>query len=98
MGGDPATMKERAKAACVKYYISPKMAPILIMHGDADPLVPTSISEEFYQQICDAGLEERADLYLLKHAGHGTPEFFQPETKKIVVEFFDRYLKSKTPQ
>ena len=98
MGGDPATMKERAKAACVKYYISPKMAPILIMHGDADPLVPASISEEFYQQICDAGLEERADLYLLKHAGHGTPEFFQPETKKIVVEFFDRYLKSKTPQ
>ena len=98
MGGDPATMKERAKSACVKYYISPKMAPILIMHGDADPLVPTSISEEFYQQICDAGLEERADLYLLKHAGHGTPEFFQPETKKIVVEFFDRYLKSKTPQ
>ena len=48
-------MKERAKSACVKYYISPKMAPILIMHGDADPLVPTSISEEFYQQICDAG-------------------------------------------
>ena len=98
MGGDPATMKERAKAACVKYYISPKMAPILIMHGDADPLVPTSISEEFYQQICDAGLEERADLYLLKHAGHGTPEFFQPETKKIVVEVFDRCLMSKTPQ
>ena len=36
---------------------------------------------------------EREDLYILKHAGHGTPEFFQPETKKIVVEFFDKYLK-----
>ena len=65
--------------------------------GTMSVLIPiaasTAISEEFYQQICDAGLEDRADLYILKHAGHGTPEFFQPETKKIVVEFFDRYLK-----
>ncbi len=94
LGGDPSTLKERAPMASVNGLIGPDMAPILIMHGDADMLVPKEISEAFYQQICDQGMEERADLYILKHAGHGTPEFFQPETKKIVVEFFDKYLKA----
>lgn len=93
LGGDPATMKERAKEACAGGFISSAMAPILIMHGDADPLVPLEISENFYHQICEAGLEDRADFYVLRHGGHGTPEFFQPETKQIVLEFFDRYLK-----
>lgn len=93
IGGDPATMKERALEACANRFITPQMAPILIMHGDADPLVPLSISETFYQQICDAGLEDQADLYVLRHAGHGTPEFFQPSVKEIVVDFFNRYLK-----
>ena len=93
IGGDPATMKERAKQACTQYFITDKMAPILIMHGDADPLVPLEISEDFYKQICDAGLEDRADLYVLKNGGHGTPEFFQPEVKDVVVKFFDKYLK-----
>lgn len=94
IGGDPLTMKERAKEACVEHFISKEMAPLLIMHGDADPLVPLGISEDFYRQICDAGLEERADFYILKNGGHGTPEFFQPETKKIALEFFNKYLKA----
>ena len=95
IGGDPATMKERAKAACAGPLISSKMAPILILHGDGDPLVPVSISEEFYRQICSAGLEDQADLYILKGAGHGTDEFFQPEVKEIVERFFERYLKKR---
>ena len=88
----PAQFYEKTGISYAKFHFS--------MNGvEYDDDLGLSISpEEFYQQICDAGLEERADLYLLKHAGHGTPEFFQPETKKIVVEFFDRYLKSKTPQ
>ena len=94
MGGDPATMKERAKAASAGTYITKKMCPILIMHGDADPLVPCDISKTFYHQICDAGMEDQADFYMLKNGGHGTPEFFQPETREIVERFFDKYLKA----
>lgn len=95
LGGEPNTMKERAKAASAGDFISDKMAPMLIMHGDADPLVPLRISEAFYQQICDAGLEDSTDMYVLKDAGHGTPEFFQLQTKDIVLQFFDRYLKDE---
>lgn len=93
LGGDPNTMLERAKEATVKNFISDKMAPILIMHGDADNIVSQDISIDFYNQICEKGFEDRADLYILKNGGHGSAEFFQDETKKIVVKFFDKYLK-----
>ncbi len=94
LGGNPKTMKERAVEACVANFITSKTAPMLIMHGDADPLVPLSISECFYSRLCDAGLETQTEFYVLKNGGHGTPEFFQPETKEIVLRFFDKYLKN----
>lgn len=95
LGGDLSTMKERARIASANTYISERTAPLLIMHGDADPLVPWQISRDFYQQLCDAGLEKQTDFYMLRYAGHGTPEFFQPETKGITERFFDKYLKQK---
>lgn len=95
MGGDPASMKERAKEACVKYFINQGMAPVLMMHGDSDPLVPLAISEEAYNDICRAGLEDRVDLYVVKNGGHGTPEFFQPQTRQIALAFFNRQLRAK---
>lgn len=95
LGGDPATMIERAREASVTYLLdkTKKMAPILIMHGDADWLVPTKISVEFHQRLVECGYGEQTELYLLKDAGHGTPEFFQRQTREIVKHFFDRYMK-----
>lgn len=94
IGGDPETMLERAKDASAVYKLeeAKNMAPILIMHGDADWLVPPSISIEFYKKLEELGYADQSDLYLLKDAGHGTPEFFQKQTKEIVVNFFDNYL------
>lgn len=94
IGGDPATIKERAKAANADAFVSPAMCPIQILHGDNDPLVPKELSSDLlYQNIVDAGLEERAEYYVLKHAGHGTREFFQDSVKELMITFFDKYLK-----
>ena len=93
MGGDPATLRERSKEFCPPYILTKEMCPMLILHGDCDKLVPCSISEEFYDKIVEAGMEDRADLYILAGAGHGTKEFFQPETKEIICAFFDKNLK-----
>ena len=93
LGGDEADMRERTFAASCVNYINEGMCPITILHGDQDPLVPLSISEDFYERIAKAGLEERADLYVLTNGGHGTREFFQKETKEIIRNAFDRYLK-----
>lgn len=76
--------------------ISDRMSPLLIMHGDQDPLVPCFISEQFYDRLVKAGLADRADLYIMKGAGHGTREFFQTSTKQIIVDFYKKYLKGET--
>ena len=94
LGGDPLTMKERAKDASPINYINKNMCPLLIFHGDNDPIVPIEVSSEpFYSRIVEMGLEERVEYYVVEHAGHGSSEFFQDSVKQIIVEFFDRYLK-----
>lgn len=91
-GGEKDSLKERTEAENIEHFINENMAQLLIMHGDADQIVPLSTSVNFYQQLCDAGLEARADFYIVKDAGHGTPEFFQTETRDIVLRFFEKYL------
>lgn len=85
-------MIRKAVEASTGTHISEKMAPIMILHGDIDKLVPVQISEDFYKQLVDHGLEAQSELYILHQAGHGTKDFFQPSVKKLILEFFDKYL------
>ena len=64
------------------YCIELRICDILIMHGDSDNSVPLSISERFYGRLVAEGKEQHADLYILAHGGHGTPEFYQESVKK----------------
>jgi len=93
LGGDPATMLERSPAASPVNFIHPGMAPLMILHGDRDPLVPLSVSEAFYEKLCAAGLEEQTEFYVVKNGGHGTRELFQDSMKALLVRFFRKYLK-----
>ncbi len=94
IGGDPETIMERARASSAIYLMDQmkEPAPLLILHGDGDWLVPPQISEEYYNALVAAGYEDQTELYLLKGAGHGTPEFFQPQVREITRNFFARYL------
>ena len=93
VGGDPATMVERSDACSPIFHISEKTAPIIILHGDQDPLVPCSMSEDFYERLVRAGLENQSELYIVENGGHGTRELFQTECKERILAFLDRYLK-----
>ena len=93
LGGDPATMVERSDAASPIFHISEKTAPIIILHGDQDPLVPVSMSEDFYSRLEKAGLADQSELYIVKNGGHGTRELFQTECKQLVLDFLGRHLK-----
>lgn len=93
LGGDPATMKERGKAANAVSFVNERMCPIQIFHGDNDPLVPVENSESLYNRMVEASMEDKIEFYILKGAGHGSREFFQDSVKKLMIDFFDRYLK-----
>lgn len=94
LGGDPATMKERSKAASPVNFVSEAMCPMQIFHGDNDPIVPREVSSDLlYEKIREAGLEDRVEYYVVEHAGHGSREFFQDSVKALMLDFFNKYLK-----
>lgn len=92
LGGEVSTMRERGKEASPVYQINDRTCPMLILHGDCDPLVSLNISEKFYDALVEHGYENQTDFYILKNGGHGSREFFQPEVKTIIKEFFEKWL------
>ena len=70
------------------YFITTNLPPILILHGDADTLVPLEQSERFQQKVREAG----RTLELIVHPGgkHGWLSMFLDIRK--FADWFDRYL------
>lgn len=91
LGFRPDEDPSGAAAASPVTYVGEKTCPMMIMHGDADPIVPVSQSRELYEVLCKAGCT--ADYYEIPGAGHATQEFFQSSTVRKMIEFFDTYLK-----
>ncbi len=91
LGGTDITKPELTREASPVYLVNDKTCPMLILHGDSDPLVLLSGSYDLHNNMISAGKE--CDLLVLKGAGHGTDEFWQDSTKKLVCEFFDKRLR-----
>lgn len=91
IGGTDETKPELTREASPVYWVNEKSSPMLIIHGDSDPLVSYNCSITMHNNMNAAGKE--CDLILLEGAGHGTDEFWQDSTKKIVCEYFDKHLK-----
>ncbi len=114
------TCPEKVKAASPMTYISVADPPIMILHGDSDPLVPHNQGEQLYMALNKACRD--ALFVSLPKAGHGPPNAFlandatreaatmrstsstgctvinpTPYTPswKTIIEFLDRYLKSR---
>lgn len=93
--GSVEKLLKKAEYASPIRYINDKMCDILIMHGDCDNSVSPTISEKFYEALVAAGRSEHADLYILTHGGHGSPEFYQDSVRKIIADFFQKHLMPK---
>lgn len=66
------------------------LAPVLIMHGTKDRTVNTKCSVYLYQHLQATGHE--SELYLLRGADHGGPEFWTPTTLGIVDSFIQSHV------
>ena len=91
VGGAVQEHKDAAKRASPITYVTRDDAPMLIVHGDADPLVPYQQSEDLQAALKKAGVN--ATLHIVKGGGHGTG--FGPDVTDLVQNFFDEQLKSK---
>ena len=65
--------------------------PFLILHGDADPLVPLGQSEILLEALKKAGVA--AELVVIKGGGHGGKGFATPENQEKIAKFFAKHLK-----
>ncbi len=73
------------------YFVTPDDAPTLILHGDADTLVPLQQSEIIIERFKDAGVP--CELIVKAGAGHGIwPSMFND--LKTICSWFDKHLES----
>jgi acetyl esterase/lipase len=74
-------------------HVTKESAPTLIIHGDADKLVPIQQAEVMVERLKAAGVP--AELVVRKGAGHGWKGLDKDMT--ILADWFDRHLRGKGP-
>jgi len=85
----PAEQRESmSKTLSPMYGALDKMPPTLIIHGDADTLVPLQQSERLMAKLEELKITHRLDVR--KGKGHGWPGM--EAEAAIMAEWFDKYL------
>ncbi|MDB6148799.1 MAG: peptidase prolyl oligopeptidase active site domain protein [Chthoniobacter sp.] len=89
-GGPFSEKTELARRASPVTWVTKTAAPMLILHGTKDALVPLSQSEVLAERLTAAGVE--VTLEVLEGAPHGGPEFSTAEKRKLMNDFLKRHL------
>lgn len=89
IGGAVAGNLAKAAAASPMTYVDKSCAPVFLLHGSADTLVPPEQSKIFYAALTNADVP--AQLTIVPNKGHG----FIPPSAAVqeIYAFYDRYLK-----
>jgi acetyl esterase/lipase len=91
LGFESLERPDVAKKASPVSYIDKNDPPILIIHGDADDVVPHWESKQFHSWLKLAGV--RAELVTIPGAGHAGPAFSSVEIEKKVNAFLGSLTK-----
>jgi acetyl esterase/lipase len=74
------------------YYVTPHLPPVLIVHGDADVVVPLQQSESFAAKAKEVGAPT-VKIIVRKGKGHGWGDFWKSkEDIDAFADWFDKYL------
>lgn len=71
-------------------YVTSRAVPMLILHGDIDPIVPLAHAQVLEAALQQAGVE--VTFITLKNTGHGGGGFLLPATDAVTANFFDKHL------
>jgi acetyl esterase/lipase len=89
---DKKELDEKITAICPARLVKDKQPPFLIIHGDADPLVPLQQSQLFVDVLKKAG--GSAELIVKAGGGHPWPTI--AEEVKVMADWLDKELKKPT--
>jgi acetyl esterase/lipase len=92
IGGAVAQNVDKALAASPLTYVDKNCAPVFLMHGGADELVPPEQSQIFYEALLKAGV--KAQLEIVHGKGHGI--IASPPVAQEIYAFFNSHLKLTT--
>lgn len=88
-GGIVSEKLELAKRASPVTWVTKSAAPLLIMQGTADPLVPPDQSQRLNDKLKSVGADVTLDI--IEGAGHGGPQFVTQEKLKMIMEFLTKH-------
>lgn len=91
IGGSVENNKAVAIRASPITYAGKHSAPMLIIHGQADAIVPIKHAEVLEAAMEKASVEVK--LLALKDTGHVGGKIDAPETRKEIADFFARHLR-----
>ena len=86
---DESRILEIGRQICPVTHASSDDPPTLIMHGDADQLVPIQQAQLIIDKLKSAGVD--CKLVVKKGQSHGWPDLLQDMT--IIADWFDQHLK-----
>jgi len=89
--GAPCLLRpDLAKWASPATYVDKHDPPVLILHGDKDPIIHYYLGVLFYHVLLTSGVP--AQLVTIPGGGHGGPEFSDAERQAQVLQFLKTYL------
>lgn len=88
-GGPVSQKMELAKRASPVTWASKDAAPLLIMQGTKDPLVPLDQSQRLADKLKSVGADVTLDV--IEGAGHGGPQFTTQEKLTIILQFLTKH-------
>lgn len=86
-----AEVAEALKQISPARLASPQSPPFLLIHGDADPVVPLQQSQRMLAALTEAGVS--AELVVKPGGGH--PWLTMDEEVRVLCDWFDRQLEPK---
>ena len=91
LGGTIDQVRERYIEASPVNYAHAGAPPFLLIHGDADELVPVTQSELLREALVRAGAD--VTFHIVKGAGHGSSNVITPEVREKILSFLRDKLK-----
>lgn len=91
LGGPVEEHMDMARLLSPLHHISKKTPPFMLMHGDADEIVPVEESLIFYAALQEAGVD--VALKVLDGVGHGNINWDQED--ETILAFFEKHFLNK---